>query len=78
MYIFCFNQIPHPLFLTISLSHCSPIIQQLTVHCIMLYSRINEFQHFSFSTILFPSPVSCSPLRQLLPPVVPSDSSCLL
>jgi hypothetical protein len=35
MYISCFNQI-NPLILTLCLSLCSPIIQQLTVHWFML------------------------------------------
>jgi hypothetical protein len=36
-YILCFNQIKPPL-LTLSLSPCFSVIQQLTVHCIVLSS----------------------------------------
>jgi hypothetical protein len=63
--MFLSNYPPSPLLLTLSLSPCSPHIQQLTVQCIILYSYIDGlFQYFSFSNIFFLSSISQNSLRQ--------------
>jgi hypothetical protein len=75
MHILYFNKINPQLF-TLSLSPCSLILQQLTVHYVMLYSYIyiyipyinGMFQYFSFFTFSFP----------LLFLVLTSDVCCFL
>jgi hypothetical protein len=48
-----------PYCLTLSVSSCFPVIQQLTVHCIIFSSHTNVvFQYFSLSNILSLSPMS--------------------
>jgi hypothetical protein len=64
------NWINSPLLLTLSLSPCSPIIQQFTVHFIILSSYKFTLSH----SLLLPSP-SHSPLRQA--PLLQSHSLSL-
>jgi hypothetical protein len=64
MYISCFNQTNPPL-LTLPLLPCSPIIQQLSVHCAMLSLYTDAlFQHFYSLTFPFLLPPQTDPLIQ--------------